>query len=1001
MKSISYPGFVFFLLLFASVAALAEEWFPVLEDDVIFCIGVPDRHCSEFALVRDGGYPAYPAKFPKGGTEYVIGKSTPEKDWPFVHPAPMDQQWAKGEPKHPFTIVFNSETDIEQPTAFLLGYIATMAGKLSDVIVTVNGHELPVRVPKVVGSGDIVFNPMNRGGEANLLFEIPAGSLKKGENRITIVLDKNSWILYDYVALRTELEPMKIHERPQPDLLRDFRKNGMKDADKIVFALRPRGKDSHWYANFGYYADSHERLPYREGGQLCVYDLEEKTLKTLIDDPKGSVRDPQVHYDAKKIVFSYRPGGTGYHHLYEIDIDGTNLKQLTDGEFDDIEPTYLASGDIIFVSTRCKRWGQCWLTQVATLHRCDFDGKNIREISCNVEQDNTPWPLPNGQILYTRWEYVDRSQVHYHHLWIAAPDGNRQMVFYGNLNPGIVMIDAKPIPKSEKIVATFSPGHGITDHAGNIAIVDPRGGPDHRGAVRYIGKHNGYFDPWAFSESEFLASTDARLLLIDDLGQEQTVFELPDELKKLGLTIHEPRPIMKREREAIITDLVDSEKETGTLALIDIYEGRSMEGVERGAIKQLLVLETLPKPINFTGGMEPMTYGGSFTLERILGTVPIEEDGSAFFELPAMRSFFFIALDENEKAVKRMQSFVSVVPGESTSCIGCHEHRTQAPPILDYQVNAIQRAPKKVVPIAGYPDVIDYPRDIQPIWDKHCLDCHSNDKREGNFNLSGDRTPLYSISYYSITARDLVADGRNRAVSNYPPYKLGTGSSKLLDYTEKEHFDVKLSEREKRLVRLWIDTGATYLGTYAGLGSGMVGGYAENHLDRRDMNWPEMQASVKVLQSKCTECHQREKELALSPSHEIVNPPWEPFRGANDARRKFSRQLIYNLSNPEKSLVLKAPLAKEAGGFETCGAPVFKDKDDPDYQTVLKAIERTKQRLDEIKRFDMPDFVPRPEYIRELKKYGVLPPDHAPETPVDYYELEQEYWKSLWHKPRK
>ena len=102
---------------------------------------------------------------------------------------------------------------------------------------------------------------------------------------------------------------------------------------------------------------------------------------------------------------------------------GTGLRQLTDGPWDDIEPSYLPDGSIVFASSRCQRWVNCWLTQVAILCRSDVDGRNLQPLSSNNEHDNTPWPLPDGRILYTRWEYVDRSQVDYHLLWVVNPDG--------------------------------------------------------------------------------------------------------------------------------------------------------------------------------------------------------------------------------------------------------------------------------------------------------------------------------------------------------------------------------------------------------------------------------------------------------------------------------------------------------------------------------------------------------------------------------------------------
>src|SRR5690606_10861549 len=194
---------------------------------------------------------------------------------------------------------------------------------------------------------------------------------------------------------------------------------------------------------------------YGRGGKLCRLEIRTGDVTTILEDPEGSVRDPVVHYDGQKILFSYRKGRSPNYHLYEIDIDGTNLRQLTAGPFDDIEPCYLPDGNLVFVSSRCNRWVNCWLTQFGTLHRSAPDGSDIRAISANLEHDNTPWPLPDGRLLYQRWEYVDRSQVDYHHLWTCNPDGSSQTVYYGNLHPGTLMIDAKPILGTDKVVAIF------------------------------------------------------------------------------------------------------------------------------------------------------------------------------------------------------------------------------------------------------------------------------------------------------------------------------------------------------------------------------------------------------------------------------------------------------------------------------------------------------------------------------------------------------------------
>ena len=191
---------------------------------------------------------------------------------------------------------------------------------------------------------------------------------------------------------------------------------------EIVFAVRKNNpSDGHWYANFSYYGPDEKRNTYQPGGRLCKLDVASGVVTNLIDDPLGGVRDPVLNADATRILFAWRKGSDPYYHLHDCGLDGSDMRQLTDGPWDDFEPSQLPDGGIVFVSNRCKRWVNCWLTQVATLHRCDGDGHNIELISANLEQDNTPWPLPDGRILYQRWEYIDRSQVHYHTCGVPIP----------------------------------------------------------------------------------------------------------------------------------------------------------------------------------------------------------------------------------------------------------------------------------------------------------------------------------------------------------------------------------------------------------------------------------------------------------------------------------------------------------------------------------------------------------------------------------------------------
>lgn len=797
----------------------------------------------------------------------------------------------------------------------------------------------------------------------------------------------------------------------QPTLLDRFLDGPMKGNESIVFAVRQPGKDGHWYANFSYYAANPERKAYGDGGRLCRLDLRTGRLAVLLDDPKGGVRDPQVHYDGQRIVFSYRKGGTPNYLLYEINGDGSGLRQLTHGDYDDIEPAYLPDGGIAFVSSRCKRWVNCWLTQVATLHRCESDGSNLRAISSNNEQDNTPWPLPDGRLLYTRWEYVDRSQVDYHHLWTVNPDGTGQMVYYGNLHPGVVMIDAKPVPGSDKIIASFSPGHGAREHDGELALVDSKAGPDEPATTRRISR-GGYRDPWAFSEEAFLAANGPNLTVMDASGHSQQVFQLSEADRKAGLECHEPRPLAARPLERIVQPRIDLKQDTGRLLLADVHVGRNMTGLKPGEIKKLLVLESLPMPIHYTGGMEPMSYGGTFTLERIVGTVPVEPDGSAYFELPALRSFFFVALDDQDLAVKRMQSFVTVQPGETTSCVGCHEQRTQTPGFAAKPSMAFHKPASRIEPVAGVPEVIDFPRDVQPILDSLCVNCHGYEKtpvggpRAGRLILAGDRGPLFSHSHYMLTIARLFSDGRNQPVSNYAPRTLGSSASRLLKLVDGSHYGAKATDAQRNMIRLWIDTGAAYPGTYAALGTGMIGNYDENQQINMDTAWPSTQAGAAVIGQRCAGCHNDPARLLpMSLADERGVSFWQP--SMNDPRLLTSRHIVFNLSRPEKSLMLLAPLSADAGGWGLCRDPktrqpvtVFASTSDPGYQSLLAMCAGGRDRLREDKRFDMSDFRPRVDWVREMKRYGILPESTSPQAVADVYSVERSYWASLWYQPK-
>jgi len=761
-------------------------------------------------------------------------------------------------------------------------------------------------------------------------------------------------------------------------MLTKFLAGPMAGVEEIVFAVRVPGRD-HWYVTFGNYAAPSAEFGdrpfkfedgvlwgYGEGGRLCRLNLRTGKFTVLLDDPKGGIRDPQLSYDGRKILFAYRKGGQHPFHLYEINLDGSGLKQLTNGDDDDIEPTYCPDGSIVFCSSRCQRFVNCWHTRVATLYRCDADGGNVRMISSNNDHDNTPWILHDGRVLYMRWEYVDRSQVHYHHLWSMNPDGTGQMVYYGNLHPGIAMLDAKSIPGSKRVVASFSPGHGMPEHYGYVTIVDPSRGPDALDSARRITPRPEWKDPWAFSEECFLVASRKGILVMDGQGQTELVYRLPEQDR--GLECHEPRPVAARPREPVLVARVEN-RPTGRLVLENFYAGRKTGGMAPGSVTKLLVLKQLPKPVNFSGGMQPLTIGGSFTLAEIVGTVPVEPDGSANFEVPALQSVFFVGLDAQDRPVKRMHSFLTLQPGESLSCVGCHEQREQAPRLNLPNLQALRRPPSKPEPVAGVPPVIDFTRHVQPILDRHCVECHRAERYEGRVDLSGDKTPGYTMSYITLQTRGLVSDGRNRPESNYEPYRIGSASSRLMQLVDGSHYKAQLSPAERAMVRLWIETSATYPGTYAALGCGFYHPGLPYH----------------EMSQRCAQCHQ----------HDAKDHRGKPIKVFAFGDQPLPFEGTCNLSRPEMSPMLRAPLAKSAGGLELCRQTVFADTKDPVYQKILQAVQVSHQHLLAGKRFDMPGFRPNEHYIREMQRFGILPKALNPQDPIDVYQVDRAYWDSF------
>ena len=794
--------------------------------------------------------------------------------------------------------------------------------------------------------------------------------------------------------------------------------NLMGGAEEIVFAVRGLCSDGHYYANFGHWSSDPDKMMYAEGGsQLCKLNLRTRKVTVLLDDPEGGVRDPRVHYDGGKLLFSFRKGGAKYHHLYEINPDGTGLKQLTSGPWDDLEPAYLPDGGIIFVSTRGRRFVPCYHTQVSLLHRMDADGSDIRLLSANNVDDHRPAVLPDGRVIYTRWDYVDRAPQKFHSLWTMNPDGTDQMVLFGNtVSPTgnfFVMIDALPIPGSDKIATIFSPGHGFRENAGHLMSLDPKAGPDdwtaptrisperNLGTTGWARGEEGFRDPYPLSEDCFLVAENESLFLLDRQGSLQEIYRADD-------LIHDPRVIRPRPRERVLPSRTLSGESAGRFVLANVYDGRNMEGVRRGEIKKLLVMEDLPKPVSYYSLAGAISMDGTHTLHRVLGTIPVEPDGSASFEVPPLRGLFFVALDENDLAVKRMQSYTMVMPGETQGCVGCHEHRAEPPnPIGSSRLMALKRSASPIKPVPGVPDVFDYPRDIQPVWNRHCIECHSAEKPEGRVVLTGDYNEWFTQSYYALFAYNQISDTRRYDEDgNHPPRVFGTAASPLMNKIDGSHHDAKLTPQEHDLVRLWIESGATFAGTYAAYNrtdSAVAGALCNT--TKVAIGKP----VGPIVEKRCLSCHGGVDNLGQRVEKKRVHPLYTTSEGnAWRDRVNLPRHCwnLYNLSHPEKSMILLAPLPEEAGGYGWCqaedGKPVavFRNDQDPDFQAILRAVREAKVRQQKVGRFDMPGFRPNEHYVRWMKRFGILPASFNPaKDSLDPYETDQAYWRSLWHQP--
>ena len=648
-------------------------------------------------------------------------------------------------------------------------------------------------------------------------------------------------------------------------------------------------------------------------------------------------------------------------HLFEIGVDGRNLRQLTDGEWSDLDPTYAANGDVVFVSERCGTSLQCNEFDKdetsCNLYVIKPDGTGLRRLSANKDGDYLPHTLDDGNVAYTRWEYHERSWAFIQSIWIIRPDGTGGDAIFKQhfVNPW-ALEETRSIPGSKQLVAiaaghhtlpigplvVVNPAVGINDPQGmrivTPDIAPPEGGMDGR-PVTEGGVQDGagfYASPWALSEKYFLASysygaqqTDATgfgLYLVDVFGNKELLYRDP------AISCFGPLPLRPRPQPPVFPDIIDETQPDAICLVNDASFG--CDGITPEQVRYIRVSEPVGWPYdNQRGGQrygEDHGYGGpgaerknllNWTPVRILGDVPVEPDGSAHFKVPKDTAVYFQLLDEHRMELRRMRSFISFQPGEIRACVGCHESRGTAP-ISPKPGLAAGRPPAVPLPAPWGERPVNFLRDIQPVLDDHCAECHTGLKPAGGLDFSGGlitydpAIPGYghNRAYETIMAKGLVSISQVRAqdASITPPMAYGALKSKLiLALARGPHTNrVRLADAERLRLTMWIDANAPYHDQFVN--------------KRPELPAYDLAADQKLLK-KLSAVHQRR----CAPCHKP---------------EEISRLDWLDLRKPAASLFLKAPLRKAAGGSARCQAAVYESASDTDYQAALQLVSAAVQK---------------------------------------------------------
>ncbi len=613
-----------------------------------------------------------------------------------------------------------------------------------------------------------------------------------------------------------------------------FRDPALRPLQHILFVHRHPFLPSH---NYSVILDA-KGAP---GGAICRLDIpwldgrlapETKQLAQLFDAGEGVARNPVASFDTKTIYFAHQQAKGDYFRLMAMSGDGGDVRQLTSGPFHDYFPCPLPDGGLAFISTRCRARFLCWRPQAFVLFRMDADGTNIRALSHANLSEWTPSLMNDGRILWMRSEYLDKGADFGHTLWAIRPDGTYPELIFGNDTINCYA-NGHEVPGTDELCCTLV-SHG-GDLNGPIALIEPLKGRFNPEAIHNITPDFPYYthmswprrecfrDPVPVSRDYFLCShaPDDRfgLYVIDRYGNR--------ELLHMDRAIGAMCPTLWRKETPppVFPAVKEEPSEMGRFTMADVYQGLTPH-VERGRVKYIRVCQELRADLLElpSGGYQADHEGfqdwyatpthlvrgpngwPSYVAKSVLGTAKVEDDGSASFTAPAGKVLYFQALDEEFNEIQRMRSVVQLQPGETRSCIGCHENRLAAPPVR--QGKALRRLAEPLEPPPWGAGPFAYEQVVQPVWDAKCASCH-NAKEPNGLNLAATRDAVGVPASF----RTLIEGGWvhyfdyqwGQEHHKADPLTFGTVKSKLWEVLDKGHYDVELTREERRRIKCWTD----------------------------------------------------------------------------------------------------------------------------------------------------------------------------------------------------